>query len=268
MSDPNVRLVLNLAALESSLAAARWQGPVPTILETTESTNNDVARLAAAGAAEGSCIVAEHQSAGRGRQARTWVSPPSAGLWMSVLVRPGDMPRDTWTWLPLIAGLSACDAVRETSGVQASLKWPNDLVVVQGSQSPRKLAGVLSEAIDDHSVVLGIGINVSLTKDELPIPTATSLLLEGGSVNREELLASVLVHLAHRLGQWRVSDHSLVSDYRAACVTIGRKVEVTLPDQVVLAGIVVDVDDQGHLVVDDGADTVIVTAGDVIHATI
>ncbi|MTB27093.1 MAG: biotin--[acetyl-CoA-carboxylase] ligase [Actinobacteria bacterium] len=268
VSDPNVRLVLNLAALESSLAAARWQGPVPTILETTESTNNDVARLAAAGAAEGSCIVAEHQSAGRGRQARTWVSPPSAGLWMSVLVRPGDMPRDTWTWLPLIAGLSACDAVRETSGVQASLKWPNDLVVVQGSQSPRKLAGVLSEAIDDHSVVLGIGINVSLTKDELPIPTATSLLLEGGSVNREELLASVLVHLAHRLGQWRVSDHSLVSDYRAACVTIGRKVEVTLPDQVVLAGIVVDVDDQGHLVVDDGADTVIVTAGDVIHATI
>jgi BirA family biotin operon repressor/biotin-[acetyl-CoA-carboxylase] ligase len=268
VSDPNVRLALNLAALESSLAGAGWQGPVPTILETTESTNSDVARLAAAGAVEGSCIVAEHQSAGRGRQARAWVSPPSAGLWMSVLVRPVDMPRETWTWLPLIAGLSARDAVRETSGVTASVKWPNDLVVVEGSGVPRKLAGILSEAIDDRTVVLGIGINVSLVTDELPIPTATSLLLEGGSVVREELLASVLVHLAKRLSQWRAGDHSLVSDYRAACVTIGRNVEVTLPDQAVLTGVAVDVDDQGHLVVNDGVDTVIVTAGDVIHATI
>jgi len=263
-----VRSVLNLTTLEAALAGAGWAGPVPTILESTESTNSDVARLAAAGADEGSCIVAEHQSAGRGRQARTWVSPPNAGLWMSVLVRPIDMPRETWTWLPLIAGLSACDAVRETSGVQASLKWPNDLVVLQGSESPRKLAGILSEAIDDRTVVLGIGINVSLTHDELPIPTATSLLLEGGSIDREKLLAAVLVHLAHRLAQWRARDHSLVSDYRAACVTIGRKVEVTLPDQVLLTGIVTDVDEQGHLVVNDGADTVIVTAGDVIHATI
>jgi len=263
-----VRLALNLTTLESSLVAAGWHGPVPIILETTESTNSDVARLAAAGAVEGSCIVAEHQSAGRGRQARSWVSPPSAGLWMSVLVRPVDMPRETWTWLPLIAGLSACDAVRETAGVKASVKWPNDLVVVEGSGAPRKLAGILSEAIDDDTVVLGIGINVSLTRDELPIPTATSLLLEGGSVNREELLASVLAHLALRLNQWRAGDQPFVDDYRAACVTIGRKVEVTLPDQAVLKGTVIDVDDQGHLVVNDGDDTQIITAGDVIHATI
>jgi BirA family biotin operon repressor/biotin-[acetyl-CoA-carboxylase] ligase len=187
---------------------------------------------------------------------------------MSVLVRPVDMPRETWTWLPLIAGLSACDAVRETAGVNASVKWPNDLVVVEGSGVPRKLAGILSEAIDDGTVVLGIGINVSLTKDELPIPTATSLRLEGGSVNREKLLASVLAHLAHRLSQWRAGDPSFVEDYRAACVTIGREVEVTLPEQVILTGTVVAVDDHGHLVVNNGAGMQIITAGDVIHATI
>ncbi len=263
-----MRLALNLTTLESALVAAGWQGPMPTVLETTESTNSDMARLAVAGAVEGSCIVAEHQSAGRGRLARAWVSPPGAGLWMSVLVRPVDMPRETWTWLPLIAGLSACDAVRETAGVNASVKWPNDLVVVEGSGVPRKLAGILSEAIDDGTVVLGIGINVSLTKDELPIPTATSLRLEGGSVNREKLLASVLAHLAHRLSQWRAGDPSFVEDYRAACVTIGREVEVTLPEQVILTGTVVAVDDHGHLVVNNGAGMQIITAGDVIHATI
>ena len=268
MTDHYVRTALNLARLETCLAAAGWPGPIPTILDTTESTNADVARLAASGAAEGACIVAEHQSAGRGRQSRDWVSPPNAGLWMSVLVRPHDMPREAWTWLPLIAGLAAAQAVEQVSGVQAQVKWPNDLVVVEGMGTPRKLAGVLSEAVGDNAVVIGIGINVTLTRDELPIATGTSIALEGGSIDRELLLAAVLTNLAARLAQWRARDHAVITDYRAACVTIGREVEATLPGDEIVRGVVVDVDDEGHLLVDDGTDTVIITAGDVIHATI
>lgn len=268
MTDEHARTALNPDRLQDALAAAGWSGPFPTLLETTASTNADAAGLAATGAPEGSCVVAEHQSAGRGRQSRDWVSPPGAGLWMSVLVHPHDLPRESWTWLPLIAGLAAAEAVQQVSGVPARVKWPNDLVVVEGQDQPRKLAGVLSEAVGENAVVLGIGINVTLTPDELPIPTGTSIALEGGTVDRERLLAAVLVNLAARLAQWRARDHALVSDYRAACVTIGRRVEATLPGDEVVRGIVVDVDDDGHLLVDDGTDTVAITAGDVIHATI
>jgi len=267
-----VRTVLNVTALGAALDAAGWTGPMPTVLETTESTNNDVARLAAAGAEEGSCIVAEHQSQGRGRQARDWVSPAHAGLWMSVLIRPRGMPRDSWAWLPLLAGLAASNAVNEVAKVATQVKWPNDLVVItehgKHQGKPSKLAGILSEAIDDNTVVLGIGINVSLTKEELPIPTGTSITLERGVVNREVLMAQVLVNLANRLKQWRAHDHHVVSDYRAACATIGRNVEASLPGEQVVTGVAIDVDDDGHLVIDTGSDTVIITAGDVIHATI
>ena len=117
-------------------------------------------------------------------------------------------------------------------------------------------------------MVLGIGINVSLTKDELPIPTGTSITLEKGVVNREALMAQVLVNLAHRLEQWRNKDHRLVSDYRAVCATIGRTIEATLPGDNVIKGVAIEIDDDGHLVIQDGSDTVIITAGDVIHATI
>ena len=272
MSDKDARTVLNVTSLQAALKEAGWVGPMPTVLDTTESTNNDVARLAAAGATEGSCIVAEHQSRGRGRQARDWVSPPHAGLWMSVLVRPQGMPADSWTWLPLLAGLAASDAVNSVAKVPTQVKWPNDLVVIpdHGKHLGKafKLAGILSEAIDENTVVLGIGINVSLTKDELPIPTGTSITLEKGVVNREALMAQVLVNLAHRLEQWRNKDHRLVSDYRAVCATIGRTIEATLPGDNVIKGVAIEIDDDGHLVIQDGSDTVIITAGDVIHATI
>lgn len=261
-----MRAALDLSALAVELEARRWPGPMPTVLDTTESTNADVARLAAAGAAEGSCIVAEHQSAGRGRLARTWVSPQFAGLWMSVLVRPGALPRERWSWLPLLAGLAATEAVSEVTGVPARVKWPNDLVVL--GTEPRKLGGILSEAVGDDAVVVGIGLNVSMTREELPIAAATSIALEGGTAVREPLLAAILACFAGRLAQWRAGDEQLLLDYRAACASIGRAVEVTLPGGRVVHGTVRDVDAEGQLLVDDGTTTVIVTAGDVIHARI
>ena len=261
--------------MTSLLVDAEWTLPMPIVLETTTSTNAEVATLAQAGAAEGTCVVAEEQTAGRGRQGRDWVSPPSAGLWMSFLVRPGSVPRSRWGWLPLVAGLAARDAIGTLGRVQVGLKWPNDLMAAtETAGGLRKLGGILSEACGSRdaaggeAVVIGIGINAALAANELPTPQATSLLVEGGSVDREALLVAVLRDLAARLDQWRNDDPQLVRDYREACVTLGRVVEVSLPGGRVERGEAVSIDEDGHLqVISDGI-LVSVTAGDVIHATI
>ena len=251
--------------------------PAPVLLAATASTNDEVEALARAGAPEGACVVADEQTAGRGRRDRTWSSPPGTGLLASVLVRPGEAPPELVAWLPLVAGVAATDALAEACGVRAELKWPNDLVVVAaacgGSDGPRKLGGILSTVLPagvsgDAAVVIGIGINVALTSAELPVPRATSVLLEGGNADRGALLVALLVALHHRLDQWRSGHDALRADYRARCATIGRRVEVQLPGERVVSGIVTGIDDDGHLLVSDGESTSTVIAGDVIHATI
>jgi BirA family biotin operon repressor/biotin-[acetyl-CoA-carboxylase] ligase len=254
------------------LAESGTDWPLPVIIDTTPSTNDDVEVLATQGAPEGSCVFAEEQTAGRGRLGREWVSPIGAGLWMSVLVRAGDVPKERWAWLSLVAGLAARDAVRSACSVPALLKWPNDIVVnaaaCGGDSGPRKLGGILSQVVDDDAVVIGIGINVSLGSLDLPVPQATSILLEGGKVEREALLAALLVALRTRIGQWRAHDPALAVDYREACVTIGRLVDVTMPDGSHLEGEVTGIDEDGHLKVTDGEDVHRVTAGDVLHASL
>ena len=256
------------------LADDRWTRPLPVVLDTTTSTNSEVAMLVQSGALEGTCVVAEEQTAGRGRQGRVWVSPPSAGLWMSVLVRPGDVPRSRWGWLSLLAGLAARDAIIELGRVPVGLKWPNDLMTTGSQAGMRKLGGILSEACGSpdspsgEAVIIGIGINVALTRGELPTPQSTSLLVEGGCVDREALLVSILRHLFARLEQWRAADPGLAGDYRAACVTLGRIVDVSMPGGRVVRGEATSIDDDGHLEIISQGIIVSVTAGDVIHATI
>jgi BirA family biotin operon repressor/biotin-[acetyl-CoA-carboxylase] ligase len=266
------RTLLDPTRIASLLEEATSRWPMPDIRESTGSTNDDIAVLAAAGAPEGTSVVAEEQVSGRGRQGREWASPIGGGVWVSVLVRPGDVPKDRWGWLSLMAGLAAQDAVRSSTRVPANLKWPNDVVVQAaacgGDKGQRKLGGILSQVIDEDAVAIGIGLNVSLRSAELPVPQATSILIEGGTEDREALLAALLVALEHRLAQWRSGDAGLAADYREACVTIGRLVEVTMPDRSILSGIVTGIDDDGHLKVDDGESVTTVTAGDVIHATI
>ncbi|MFZ4486720.1 MAG: biotin--[acetyl-CoA-carboxylase] ligase [Candidatus Nanopelagicales bacterium] len=272
------RTGLDRSRLATLLADAGWPLPLPIILETTTSTNAEVARLVQSDAPEGTCVVAEEQTAGRGRQGREWVSPPSAGLWMSVLVRPGEVPRSRWGWLSLMAGLAAHDAVTELGRVPVGLKWPNDLMVTAAGAAPgtdmRKLGGILSEACGSpdapsgEAVVIGIGINVALTAWELPTPQATSLLVEGGLVDREALLVAILRQLVIRLEQWRNSDPALAGGYRAACVTLGRTVDVSMPGGRVVHGEAAAIDEDGHLQIISDGKVVSVTAGDVIHATI
>ncbi len=259
----------HLAALVLD-AGVTW--PVPLVVGATGSTNDDLAALAAEGAPEGTCIVAEEQTAGRGRLDRVWASPPGAGLWTSVLVRAGDQPKTRWALLSLVAGVACADALRSACGLRADLKWPNDVVVVAAACGAnvgyRKLGGILSQTTGDDAVVIGMGLNVSLGSDELPVPEATSVFLEGGRPDREALLVALLGALSVRLDQWRSGDPALLADYRASCRTIGRLVDVSMPDGSRLSGVVSDVDDAGHLLVADGDAIVTVTAGDVVHASL
>ncbi|MDA2986941.1 MAG: biotin--[acetyl-CoA-carboxylase] ligase [Actinomycetota bacterium] len=274
-SDERPMVDLSADRVEELLRARGLIWPLPVIVDVTGSTNADVEVLARAGAPEGTSVVADQQTAGRGRLDRTWESPPGGGLWVSVLLRPGDVPADRLPWLPLAAGVAVTDALLDACSVRAELKWPNDIVAIAaacgGSEGPRKLGGVLSIVVpgdEGMGVILGIGVNVNMGSADLPSPRATSVLLEGGRVDRGELLAALLQALAGRVEQWRQGDPVLVTDYRTRCTTIGRHVDVELPGSAVLTGIVTGIDDDGHLLVSDGESTTTITAGDVIHATI
>jgi BirA family transcriptional regulator, biotin operon repressor / biotin---[acetyl-CoA-carboxylase] ligase len=182
-----------------------------------------------------------------------------------MLLRPPATSRPSWGWLPLLAGLAVATTVSRLGEVDARLKWPNDVLV-----GDRKIAGLLAEVSGD-AVVVGIGINVSLRADELPVPTATSLLLAGSEVvDRDPVLRAVLRDLARRYVAWCSADGDplatgLLADYRATSATIGRDVTVHLPGGATRSGRAVDVDEQGRLVVagDDGVDAL--AAGDVVH---
>ncbi len=182
------RLPVDVTALTAALGE-RWARI--EVVDEVESTNARL--LADAGAPDRSVLVAEVQTAGRGRLDRTWLSPPRAGLTFSVLVRPA-APIATWGWLPLLTGVAVHDAV---PGVL--LKWPNDVLC---GRDERKLAGILAQT-SGEAVVLGVGLNVSTTAEELPVDTATSLALCGSSeLDRTELLVAVLDRLDRRLAQW------------------------------------------------------------------
>ncbi|HEU4346291.1 MAG TPA: biotin--[acetyl-CoA-carboxylase] ligase [Actinoplanes sp.] len=235
----------------------------------TGSTNADVAAAARAGEPEGLVIVAEQQTAGRGRRDRQWVSPPRAGLTLSILLRPAGVPNKQWGWLPLLAGVALQDAVRRIAEVDAALKWPNDLLVRDA-----KCAGILAEVIGD-AVVLGIGLNVTTRAGELPPATglpATSLQLAGArSTDREPLLKALLRGLAQWYLGWREAGGDaemcgLLGAYRRVCATIGRSARVQLPAGTELAGEVTTVDRDGQLVIRTADGTLQrVSAGDVLH---
>jgi BirA family biotin operon repressor/biotin-[acetyl-CoA-carboxylase] ligase len=244
----------------------------------TASTNADCAQAAARGEPEGLVVVAEQQTAGRGRRERQWVSPPRAGLTVSVLLRPGvadpeqgrqPAPTGTLAWLPLLAGVALVEAVRRVSEVEAVLKWPNDLLA-----GDRKCAGILAEVSGD-AVIVGIGLNVSTRADELPetdgVP-ATSLKLAGAAAtDRDPLLRALLRGFAGWYGGWREAGadaelSGLLAAYRRHCATIGRPVRVLLPGGGELTGEATAVDAGGQLVIrtaDGGEHRV--SAGDVLH---
>jgi BirA family biotin operon repressor/biotin-[acetyl-CoA-carboxylase] ligase len=258
---------LDAAALRARLVRPGGLWRDIRVTGETGSTNADLLEEARAGAAEGLVLVAETQTAGRGRLGRSWSSPPRAALSCSVLLRPVAVPPAARAWLPLLTGIAVAAALRAEAGVTAALKWPNDVLVAD-----RKIAGILAEAHGD-AIVTGIGLNVTLTEAELPVPTATSLLLEAAAcLDRGRLLASVLTELAGRYTAWAAGPDGAVPDQAALreeylrwCATVGRQVRVELPGGVLLAGTATDVDETGRLAVRAGSGTTLVGAGDVVH---
>lgn len=232
------------------------------VVAETGSTNADVAAAARRGEPEGLVVVAGFQRAGRGRLDRTWVAPPGSALTFSALLRPVEVPLARWSCLPLLAGVAVASAVRETCGVDARLKWPNDVLVGE-----RKLAGLLTE-VTGGAAVLGVGLNVTTTAEQLPTPAATSLLVEGATVDRDRLLDAVLDALGRRYATWRLpgGDVATLDAYRELCTTLGRTVRVLLPGDRTLDGVATAIGASGALVVHAHDGTVHdLAAGDVVH---
>jgi BirA family biotin operon repressor/biotin-[acetyl-CoA-carboxylase] ligase len=231
------------------------------VLAETGSTNDDLAVLARQQAPEGTVVVAEVQTAGRGRLDRRWISPPRAGLSFSVLLRPSP-PIARRTWIPLLTGLAVREAVARLGAVATSLKWPNDLLL---GDDLAKAGGILAQAEGD-AVVVGIGINVTTKRAELPAG-GTSLAIEAAEcTDRDPVLRAVLRSLGTVYRAWSAAGGdpgSIKPAYERVCDTIGRQVRVQLPDGGTLTGTATGLDDSGRLVVRTAEGDRPVSAGDV-----
>jgi BirA family transcriptional regulator, biotin operon repressor / biotin---[acetyl-CoA-carboxylase] ligase len=275
------------------LAGSRF-AQVVQLAETT-STNSVLVGEAEGAAAEGMVLLADYQTAGRGRFDRRWESPPGKSLLFSVLLRPSreELPTARRHLAVAAVSLALVEAAREVAKIEVQLKWPNDLIVAtgpdragtggagtagegtagegtagEGAAGDRKVAGILAEATADGAIVVGAGVNVAWAPELFQAsgaPATTCLeAVAGRPVPRGEVLVSALLALDRLYGDW-----DLVSDlYRQTCSTVGRRVTVSFaghqPD---LVGTAVAVNEDGRLVVRDldGA-TVSVAAGDVTHA--
>ncbi len=250
------------------MVSAMWGGEWDIRwLDEVDSTNTYVRDRARQGAAEGLVVVAEHQTAGRGRLDRRWESPPGANLLASVLLRPACGKTEVHLCTAAVA-LAGADACAEAAGVEPVLKWPNDLLA---GPDEAKLAGVLAEAEFSGSavsaVVVGIGINVSWPGPEGVGGTCLDdLRVTADPVNRHRLLERMLVRLAVRLPLLddEGGRRQLAEEVRRRCVTLGRTVRVVLAGEE-LSGQAVGIDDAGHLVVETETGIRTINAGDVVH---
>ena len=272
-ADPSPpRPPLREAALTAQIVRPGGLWREVSVAERTGSTNADLVARAGAGAPGGLVLAAEEQTAGRGRMGRSWLSPPRAALTFSLLVRPVGVPPARRGWLPLLAGVATATAVRQVCGLDAALKWPNDVLL-----GPRKLAGILAEQSGD-AVVIGVGLNVSTARDELPAAGATALpatslrLAGAANLDRELLLGRILGEAERWYLAWRGTDlpgdpetSGLRAAYLGLCATVGRDVRVELPAGQVRHGTATGIDADGRLVVSTPGGQLAVGAGDVRH---
>jgi BirA family transcriptional regulator, biotin operon repressor / biotin---[acetyl-CoA-carboxylase] ligase len=254
-----------------SLDSERLGGLAPDltveVLETATSTNAVATEAARDGAPEGRVVVAEHQTAGRGRLDRSWETPPRAALTFSLLLRP-TVAAGVWPWLPLLTGHTVAKTLRASGYAGAAVKWPNDVLL-----GDHKVAGILVERVETSSgpaAIVGVGLNVSQQPDELPVPTGTSLAIESGAEpDRTALLVALLTALREAYDAWQAGGAEatahLRSSYAAACVTVGRDVRVDLPSGQALTGRATGIDAAGRLVVAGPTGETVIGAGDVVH---
>ncbi len=257
--------------------ASRAIVPELTVRDSSPSTNAELAERARnTDLPSFTTVVTTDQTAGRGRLGRSWVAPAGSALAVSVLVVPrtaaGPLTLDRFGWLPIAAGVAMTDVVAEVlPDTSTGFKWPNDVLV-----NGRKVCGVLAELLPERGgVVIGAGINLGMTVEQLPVDTATSLAIEGVErLDPDTILAGYLSRLrrlveAYLAAAGDAEASGLAAQARSHCITLGRGVRVELPDGSEIAGTAVTLDADGRLIVRraDGRDET-VAAGDVTHARI
>ena len=208
----------------------------PTILhyDSLPSTNTEAASQAARGAAEGVCVVAREQTRGRGRQERVWASPPDAGLYFSIVLRPR-LKLEAWALITLSAALAVHDALLEACALETDIKWPNDILAADAAFGARKLCGILAETVETktgRACILGIGINLN-ERAYPPELAARATSVEGATgkaADRERVLASLCKHLARRYAQLHApaeGQSEIIRDWSAnSSYAEGRRVRV------------------------------------------
>lgn len=233
-----------------------------------DSTNRVAADLARGGAPEGVVVVADHQTAGRGRRGRSWQAPAGSSLLVSVLLRSSP-PGATAGLATIASALAASDACKDVAGFVPGLKWPNDVVVGE-----RKLGGILAELVDEPgdvmpAVIVGLGLNLRWPgplPGELAATAVTAEAVAGGPVVRSALLDAYLLRLDHRCDDLATGGgQRTLDDYRRRCLTLGLAVRVHLPGGAMLEGVADDVDDDASLILASAGARHRVTAGDVVH---
>ena len=253
MSNEVLRTPLDEAEINSRVTPY-WR---VSVVELTGSTQNDLLQLVESkNALDGQVIATEFQSNGRGRLDRTFQAPAQSALLFSFYIKPRNQ-RSEWGFIPLIAGLSLVRAITTIdTAMNVSLKWPNDLII-----NEKKCAGIIAQTTNE-GIVIGIGLNVSMTPNELPVSTATSLAIEGSTITDRDLLLSHLLNTFAELFEAWEEGSELLDEYASASSTIGKKVRIELPGGENLEATVARISHTGELVLDDGRH---VSAGDVIH---
>ncbi|MFF1571777.1 biotin--[acetyl-CoA-carboxylase] ligase [Leifsonia sp. NPDC058292] len=240
--------------------------PVLEHLEEAGSTN-DVLVGRASDLPDLSVVVTGNQTGGRGRLGRVWVSPPGKALAISILIKPIGLPPQSFGWFPLLAGLAMSRAVAQFVPGRVAVKWPND-VHIDGA----KVSGTLAELLPDLSgIVIGAGLNLTLTRDELPTETSTSLLVAGAAdIDPDAVLAAYLTAFTTLYREFITAGGDPVAStihdaVVEGCETVGRSVRVELPDGDDLLGTAIGIDDDGRLIVRSDVGITAVAAGDVTH---
>jgi len=239
---------LDQTSINEALKGGYWSVHAVEQIDSTQSA------LKSSSPKHGDVIIAEYQSAGRGRLDRSFEAHPRTALLFSAYIEPR-RHRDEWGFIPLLVGLS----VAEVLGIEFYTKWPNDILSDGG-----KVGGILCEVHGD-GIVIGIGLNVSMTEEELPVPTASSILLTVGSApDRNALLPAILKEIAFNIAEWE-SGEDLTDDYLDSSATMGKRVSVQLPDGRKIEGVAAGISNNGELLLDSGE---VISVGDIIHLSL
>jgi BirA family biotin operon repressor/biotin-[acetyl-CoA-carboxylase] ligase len=251
---------LHRAALrESELHAELLPYWRVSVVDVTGSTQIDLAeRIRTNTAIDGEVLIANYQSAGRGRLEREFIAAPSSAILFS-LYKKITRPREEWNFLALLAALAIKDALQKLdSNAEIRVKWPNDILIHE-----KKIGGLLCQAADD-GVIIGIGINVSMRSDELPVETATSLFLENFTeLDRSNVVKKILQIFEEKFSLWSLQGSaSFIPDYESACSSLDRQIQIVLPNHAPIDAIAIGITSRGELKLDDGT---LVNSADILH---